>query len=274
MRKFTTIVLALGLVLASCQKEEAVDVPGNIPGMGDAVGELQVDPYSFPEGIEILGVDGVGEEGTIAIEGDASLKSTYANEAVQTYGNFGSGGRFVKVLIKLKNTTNKNRTCYFPRGCIFKVNIPDYQHGMLCQWAWVNIKANSERTIVLHLYCINKGKNSSDPSAQYNIVGITKSVPVWNLLRKIGWKKINWECYNRNDDVKASLKSDEVLTYQEITNQLQNTIWALTNGTGTTEEQLSFIESIPMLEAGSYPADLDDRSIAPPYYIDEYTPAQ
>ncbi len=184
----------------------------------------------------------------------------------------GSGGKWVKVKVTMRNTSDKRRTVYFPRGLVFKVNKQDYQHAMLLQWTWICIQPQAEREFVLYLYCINKGKHGSDPQANFSILGITNSNTMWRLLRMIGWRKVNLEHYEQVGSV-AQLKADG-LDYNTITENLQEAVWSMTNGDGLTETDIQFIESIPMLEEGTYPADLDDKTVEAPYRFDEYTPVQ
>lgn len=276
MKRFLSFLfVAVLVVFTACQKEEIEEVPGNVPGMGDAVGDLEVDPYNFHEDFEFIGEIGGFEEGSVAVQGDASLKSISINESVQNSCNYGSGGRWVKVKMEVKNTNpSYKRGLYFPRGCIFKVNLEDYQHAILLDWAWACIQPGATRTIILHLYCINKGKNGSDAHSNFDIIGITKSRTMWKLLRKLAWRKINWEHYHTNYEIsKNSLKAsgEGDTAYEEITGVLQECVWAITNGSGLTEEQEQFIESLPMLEEGTYPKELDDKTIEPPYWFDEYS---
>lgn len=264
-------ILAIAMLVAftACQKEEVVvEAPGEIPGMGNAVGELQVqEPFNLPDGIELVGSVGGLEPGTTGnIAAEGGLKST------ETWRCYGSGGRWVKLAVTLKNTSNKYRTVFFPRGLLFKVNKEGYQHAMTLQWTWVCIQPNAERSFALNTYCINKGKHGSDPQANFSILGITNSETMWRLLRMIGWRKINLEHYQQIGTTTA-LKADE-LTYDEIQENLQDAVWSMTNGAGLIEEQIQFIESIPMLEDGSYPEGLDDTTVEAPYYFDEYTPVQ
>lgn len=277
MKKVLSIFFIAVLVLVTaCQKENVEDTPGNIPGMGDAEGALQVDPYEFHEDIEFIGDIGGFEEGGIAVQGDASLKSTMGSEAVQSCRNYGSGGRWVKVKMTVRNTNQTHkRGLYFPRGCIFKVNLEGYQHAILLDWAWACLWPNETRTIVLHLYCINRGKHGSDAHSNFDIIGITSSQPMWRLLHLLAWRRINWEHYYTNVDLgKAELKAanEGVPSYEAITEELQDAVWAITNGSGLSDEQIEFIESIPQLPEGTYPKELDDKTVEPPYWFDEYTP--
>lgn len=278
MRKIISLMAGIVLITFTACEKEVMEEPGNIPGMGDAVGELQADPFELPEGIEIVGsIGGIGDSsgGEAAVSGSPSLKSTLSALNSQSYACYGSGGRWVKVAVTLKNSSNMYRTVFLPRGLLFKVNKEGYQHAMLLQWTWVCIKPMAERTFVLNLYCINRGLSGSDPHVEFSILGITNSDVMWSLLRLIGWRKINLEHYQVVSNVSGlKASADDIRTYEEITEVLQDAIWSLTDGTGLTEEQISFIESIPLLEEGSYPKALDDKTVEPPYYFDEYSPIE
>ncbi|MBI9061396.1 MAG: hypothetical protein JEZ14_05375 [Marinilabiliaceae bacterium] len=277
MKKILSYLFVAVLVFSTaCEKEKIEEVPGNIPGMGNAPGELQVDPFEFPEDIEFIGNASGFDGSTIAVQGNASLKSTYASKTVQSFCNYGSGGHFVKLQITVKNTNpTAKRTLFFPPGLIFKINLADYQNAILLDWIWTCIQPGQTKTFVVHLYCVNLGKKGSEANLEYEIIGVTSSLEMWRLLHMVHWHKINWEHYNSNVEIsKAKLKANGNPSYEEIADVLQDAVWAITNGSGLTQEQIEFIESIPMLEEGTYPKSLDDKTVEPPYYFEEYTPVQ
>ncbi|MBS2099100.1 hypothetical protein [Carboxylicivirga linearis] len=271
MRKILSVFAVLAIVVFTACEKEQIEEPGNIPGMGDNESALSVDAFDLPEGIELVGsMTGVVETTAIAVDkNDLSLKTTFTNEAVQSSDNFGSGGQFVKLKCHLRNTTNQRRTVFFPRGLICKVNLEDYQSGVLLQWAWVSVAPNASREFVLHLYCINKGKHGSDATSKYSILGITNSNVMWKLINRIGWKMVNWEHYYNGTSTAAVLKQNS-LTYEEVTEGLQDAVWSMTNGDGLSESQIEFIESIPSLNQEDLPADLINGTIDPLKYYPEY----
>ncbi|MCU4173849.1 hypothetical protein [Carboxylicivirga sp. N1Y90] len=259
------------VAFTACEKDEEVveETPANIPGMGAAAGELQVDPFNIEtefEGIEIVGaIEGVSPDASpIANE----LKSTSAAQSRNCYGS----GHDVRVRVTLKNTSSKRRTVWLPRGLVFKVNKANYQHAMLMQWTWICIQAGETRTFDLNLYCINKGDLGSDSSAEFSILGITNSKVMWRLLRMIGWRKINLEHYEQVAD-KSALKAETALSYETIVDNIQEAVWDLTNRSGLDSEREEFIMSIPMLEDGTYPTTLDDKTVDLPEWWNEYIPA-
>jgi len=260
--------LAVAVTFTACEKEETPEGPGNIPGMGDAGGELQTTKFDLPDGIELVGLDGENSDREDGDLGAAALKSSENT----SYRCYGSGGRFVKVKLTLRNTSDIGRTVFFPRGLIFKVNKEGYQHGILLQWMWVCLNPGQTRTIIIRLYCLNRDKLDSNPQVNFTIAGITKSEFMWRLIRLLGRKKINYEHYiaqNTSAQLKAGVEGP---SFGTISQELQDAVYAITNKTGLTESQIEFIESIPELATGSYPAGLEDESIPLPPWVEEYTP--
>lgn len=179
----------------------------------------------------------------------------------------------MKLKCQLRNNTDDNRTVFFPKGLLCKVNKEGYQNGILLQWSWVCIPPKSDRIFILHVFCINYGKSGSDAESDYNFLGITSSPLMKELCDKIGWRKINYEHYYGNGTSTSALKEENV-TYDEIAEDLQNAVWSITNGDGLTDEHISFIESLPLLEEGTYPTELEDETVEYPYYFEEYTPVK
>lgn len=283
MKKLYLSLLAIALIFAlSCQKSDVTnpDETGNIAGMGNAPGELAVTPFEFPADIVLVGnvAAGVdrGESGETAalVSGNDEVNSTLKSGRLNNI--YGSGGKWIKVDLTFNNNSRKLRTIFLPPGLVFKVDKPGYQHGILMQWVWIVIKPNSNRTVRVHLYCINKGKDGSGKEVSYAIAGVTKSKAFKELLDRLGWCKINYEHYVYNSTLKSGslLKSDEngEEKYKEISDMMQEAVWAVTNGTGLSEEQIAAIEALPVLEEGTYPPNLSLETVNEWDYFDEYGP--
>lgn len=269
MRNLLSLVFIALFLFTACELKEDPETYGNIPGMGNTEGELQATSFDLPDGIELIGsITGLGDEANVAVSGESNFKSTEGNQS--NYPCYGSGGKWVKVVITMRNTSSNWRTVFFPRGLLFKVNNSGYQHAMLLQWVWKSIPPNQDVTFVLNLYCINKGLDGSSNHVNYDICGVSSSPIMLEFLSRIGWRKINYEHFNI---VGGDFKSTQV-DYEIITENLQEAIWTITNGNGLTQEQIDFIESIEVMEEGTYPKELDDPSVAVPTYFDEYTPAE
>ncbi len=250
MRKLMFMSLLIsGFLFGACEKDTPVDVPGNIPGMGDNTAALEVKPVDLPENVSVVGVIKGYEE------------SNKSASLFPDFKLFGSGCNYVTVEYTLRNDNNFPVTVFIPPGTIFKSSNPAYQHGILLQWVWVVIPAKSQRTVVLYLYCINDGKYNSDSSVTFEMVGRTLSKPILGLLDLLTLKKINYEFYDEQS-------SREVY---ELTKTLQDAIWGLTNyGNSISNEVKGLINGLPSLDKDVIPEAFYNNSATLPVYFDEY----
>ena len=253
MKKVLLGIAALSLIFVSCTKV-AEESAGNIQGMGNTPGNLEIEsPFVLPEGIVLVG-DITGLDNSAAKAGDSKAIAPYC---------YGSGGKMIKLKITLLNTSNKYKTIFFPKGLLWKCNQEGYQDALLCQTTWCTVEPNSQRTILMDLYCINYGRDPSDNLSSYRILGITSSKIIWSFLNRIGWRKINFEHWY------SPSKGDAQPSYEEITERFQNIVWDLTNhGVEISDEDKAFIESIPELAPEEIPV-VDENSRYPEYF-DEY----
>ena len=225
MRRSVIVVIFSFLIgLTSCEKEKH-ELPGKIPGMGTAGGELAIDQdFKMPEGVVIIGdITGLSPEMT-------------------GYTRRGSG-EAVRLQMTITNTTQKDTIIYFPKGLLLKSDRPDlYQNGMLLQATWVDVAANSEMKVFLDSYCINLGIPGPDENATYTIPGTTGSELMKELLETVSWSMINYEMVHNSQIYSCPL------TYGEITDRLQNIVHNVTTrGIDVTAEDKEFIVGIPEL---------------------------
>jgi hypothetical protein len=238
---FNLLILSL-FFLSSCEKDK-LDSPGNIPGMGSNSDELQIkELYTLPKEISIIG--------SITEGFDWSLPRY--------------GGGSVHMKITLLNHGNSDRTVFFPKGLIFKCNSPDNHNLMVLQTCWICLKQNSSKTFIQDAYCINHArKHPADPGITFEMLGLSDSQVINNLLDMISWRKINYEMIVGSSSV---LNRDK---YNEIMEHLMNTVWNLTDkGIDITDENRAFIENIPELS----PLEIPQKDYAGqfPDYFDEY----
>lgn len=260
MKKIYLLLAAVSLIgFNSCEKNVS-ETAGNIPGMGNTPGELQVkEPYKVPDGISIIG-DITGLDNASAKSGESRL----ADDSKSSVSKFGSG-KSVRIQITLLNSRNHPRTVFFPKGLIWKCLNNEYQHGLQCQTAWVVLGPNEMRTINLDLYCANLEIPEPNVEGKYKILGITSSKVLWSLLDKIGWKKINYEMIFGS----ISGKGDESPSYEQITERLQLIVHNLTDrGIKMTAEDEAFLNSIPELAIEEIP--VTDENSQYPVYFEEF----
>jgi hypothetical protein len=263
MKKTLVFIIILSLIgFTSCEKTES-EVPGQIPGMGNTPGKLQVkESYSLPSGIIITSAI-TGLEPTKS--GSESLKS--AEDIKSDISWFGSG-KLVRLKLTLLNSKNSACTVFFPKGLVWECQQGSFQHGLQIQTIWVTIQPNDSRTIIIDLYCVNLGIPAPDHTASFKILGVTNSQVMWSLLSLINWRKVNYEMiYGTIHFGKGSTEVGP--TYDEITNRLQGIVHDLTNrGLAISEEDKAFILGIPELSPEDIP--LVDQNSKFPEYFEEF----
>jgi hypothetical protein len=223
------LVFMAMMTLNSCEKLFIDDSPGNISGMGNNNGELQIkEPYELPEVIVLIKPIA---EGII----DGSLP------------RYGSGSVHLK--ITLLNYSDTAKTVYFPKGLIFKCNSPVYHNLMVLQTCWICAQPNGPKSFILDTYCINTGKKHlAPPDVTFEILGLSDSKVINNLLDLIGWRKINYEMIIGSPSVP---KTD---AYLDVMQPLRDLVWKLVSpGGNIADEDKLFIESIPELSASEIP---------------------
>lgn len=267
MKKTLLLFAAVAFIgLSSCEKHIS-ETPGKIPGLGNTPGEIKIkEPFVMPDGISVIG-EIAGLENSSAT-GD--LKPFIFNDSKATVPHYGSGC-VVRLKLTLLNTKNHPRTVFFPKGLIWKcLNNGVYQHGISCQIFWVTLAPNEKRTSYIDLYCTQNGIPAPDQDGKYIIWGVTDSKVLWDLLNKIGWRKINFEWIYGNLLSKAEMA--EGPTYEEITERLQVMVHNLTNaGIPISAEDEEFLNSIPELPAELRPV-VDENAQFPEYFEELLVP--
>ncbi|RXQ97430.1 hypothetical protein EO244_00650 [Ancylomarina salipaludis] len=226
MKKNILLVAFSFLVVVSflsCQKHKSGnDDPGNIPGMGDAGGELEVeDTLSFPIESFFVG-DIAGCEANI-IPADNPV---------------GSGGEWVILDVSIQNITGNGADFYLLGGSVIECQTEGYQHAICIQRIDIFVEAETTKTCKLLVYCINKGRSGSSPDITYLIKGVSSSNRMMRLVEALANKKIDIRDYlpdNKNE-------------FKEISKEIQDIVWAITNGSGLSDEDWTFINSLPLIE--------------------------
>lgn len=225
MRKIIILVsffFIVTLTFLSCSKDKSNnDDPGNIPGMGEAGGELEVEgPSSFPIQPSIIGeITGVEVS------------------PLPTSNLVGSGGGWVILDIEIDNTTDKKADFYLLGGSVIECQREGYQHAICINRVDVSIEAEMSKRIKLLVYCINRGRSGSSPDISYIIKGVSSSDRMMRLVEALADKKIDIRDYlpnNRNE-------------FETMCIKIQDIVWAITNGSGLNAGDWDFINSIPVV---------------------------
>jgi len=136
--KFSVIVMILiAGTLIYCEKQNQKnqeEIAGQIPGMGNAEGELQVtQPFVLPEGISIEGnIKGVGDPPATA-EGVSDMGKSRIKNGSYDILKLGSGGQWIVLDLIFANANPFNIEFIIPGGCVFECRTEGYQHGIALQ---------------------------------------------------------------------------------------------------------------------------------------------
>lgn len=239
MKKIKYLVAAVLIVVGSfvsCDKSdsESKDDPSNIPGMGEAGGSLEVvAPFVMPLGVSIIGeISGFGD-GVDAVEGGSALLESSLINTKSGFFSRGSGGQWIILEILLQNDNDEETDFSFASGCLFECQHQNYQHAICMGPVRFRLAARIQTRIKLLLYCINKGRSGSEAGIGYNLRGVTKSERMMKLCNALQYKKIDVSYYE-----------GQMSDYLVKCNRIQDIVWAITNGTGASEDDWHFIENL------------------------------
>jgi hypothetical protein len=256
---YLTLITMTGFT--SCEKI-ITETPGNIPGMGNSDKRLEIkSAYKLPDGIGIVGlITGIEEN-------DPKLQVDYKPEYGAKSSSYFGSGKLVRLTLTLVNSKSVARTVFFPKGLVWECQEAGFQHGLQIQTTWISLQPNTTRNVVIDLYCCNLGLPGPTSETSYKILGITSSRVLWNLLDRIGWRKVNYEMIS-----KTNAKGEAITgpSYDQITERFQAMIHDLTDrGIQIAEEDVLFINSIPELASEEIP-QVDENSKFPDYF-EEFT---
>ncbi len=244
MKKILVYVMAVTMIgMFSCSEEEDSSAEIGYPGMGSRVDEALTisEEFVLPEGVEISSKI-VGTTPTYSTD----LKSN-SDEVVDVVTN-GLGGQFITLVFDIINNNMEDLIVELPAGLLFKLiddiiiidevgySIEDFQRGIVLNYVNVGVGANDTTTVVLNLFCLNKGLNGSTLSEpgvclEYEIVGTTDAESILTLI-----DAINVEPYQYLDEsisdtfiniIEEGEYTDSELAY--FTENIQRMLWYLTN---------------------------------------------
>ncbi len=230
-------------------------LPGEIPGLGEAAGELTGKQFTLPNGIELEGtimglnsrIFNLSSSFTPALfpEIHARKEKNLQEKAFDLRASADpeiavGSGYYVRVLAILNNENNTDTEVVFPAGLIVRALSSSNQSGVLLKKTSVTVPKNGSLNVGLILYCGNASRSPSGSSAQYEWGVVTDSKLILELCDLLKNKKINYEEF-----AKA-----EYNTYKDQVDELQSILWSLTDGdpeysNGLTDMQKEYIASLP-----------------------------
>lgn len=256
------LLMGVSLVFLSCQKEDGPPVdtpevtdyePGEIPGLGNADGELTGTPYVLPDGVELTEQLRGGGEWTdyfapamnyaaaprrTALRGKTLPQKAQTQIADETMIWRGSGYGYVDIMVSLTNTNSTATNVEFPAGLILRNEAGDCQNGVLLKKVVLQIPANEAVRICLSFYCGNLSRGSAYSDDFYSWGVVTDAAPILDLCERVKDKKINIEDYDSTSSVDYNF-------YYDVVNELQSIVWRITDGSGLTENNIEYINSLP-----------------------------
>ncbi|MFV0539147.1 MAG: hypothetical protein ACK5M3_17545 [Dysgonomonas sp.] len=233
-------LFTIPILFTSCSSDDEKEIiiddqPGEIPGLGNAEGEITGAEFILPNGIEL--------EGDIVGISYKHTKSTLKNEAPESF-DFSNAtksatevigsGYYVQVTVKLTNTTNRDIDVIFPARLVVKSLSGRYQNGVLLKRTKAIAPANATHTVALLMYCGNSSMSPSSTSEKYKWAAISNSSLIVDLCNRLVNKKINYEEFSGSES-----------GYRNQVDNLQHILWNLTDGTGLRESDIEYIDSLP-----------------------------
>ena len=259
-------LMFMGCFLLSCEKNEPTGggetppatsdyAPGEIPGLGNAEGELTGTPYLLPEGVELLQeLEGGGywtdyfsplwdyaaapQRKALARKAlpEKTPSKVAANEDIVYRG---SGTGYVDILVNLANNNSSATVVEFPAGLILENVSGNCQNGVLLKKVKVEIPAGGTVRICLSFYCGNLSRSSAHGGDVYTWGVVTDAAPIIELCNLLKNKKINIEEYNPTSQVDYNY-------YDYIVDDLQSIVWKITDSTyGLNDSDREYINSLP-----------------------------
>jgi len=260
--KLTAFLFAtmIAFNFSSCKKDDQTNQDnaeaGNIPGLGSTAGQLTGTPFTLPDGVKLSGnITGgnqwgywfsfagysapqrplINQKGEVETRPLATLRSA---EASPTIYYFGSGSGCVDLLIPLSNTRSTSVTVTIPAATILVSASGDYQNGILLQTVTITIPANSDYLVCLALYCGNLSRHASSDEEIYKWGVVSNVKPLLDLCDLLKNKKINISAFSPS-------VSDDYATYIDQASLLQVIVWKITEESGITGDDISYINSLP-----------------------------
>jgi len=235
------------LMVTACSSDDDENnapnyLPGEIPGLGEAGGQLTGTTFVLPTGIKLQEqIKGYGgyiyarsssvpvSYSEIFAEKERQLQNTplvlRASAASDADVIVGSG-YFVSVLCILNSTNNTDTEVVFPAGLIVKALSSDHQNGVLLKKTSVVVPKNGSLKVALVMYCGNAGRSASSSSYEYEWGVVTNSDLILDLCNRLKDKKINFEEFSKNEGLDV---------YKEQVDVIQGILWSLTDGYSTSE---------------------------------------
>jgi len=227
MKKVLFIILSAVVLFSftSCTKDKVQDeveepVLYSLNGLGNNSGEPTGEEFELPTFVKIIGEIRGGEMPGAKTNIDKSIPAPQLKDGIFTaYGT----GTYVHVYMGFLNTLGADIVLNIPGGLMFQDNTRYTQHGVILQDAHIPIGANDTVYVKLEAYCLNKEITGG---GNYNT--IYEMGPVTNYPDLV--------------QIIDILKTKQLPIGNEYS--IQTIIWNVTDGTGITEADIDYLNSL------------------------------
>ncbi|MDO1449687.1 hypothetical protein Q0590_25645 [Rhodocytophaga aerolata] len=223
------------VIFSSCSNEDEgekmAELSGKIKGMGKQPGEPEGPPFVVPPWFQIEEIRG------------SSLAEPEANSCI-----FDGTGEWMVLNVKFRNTEDEEKlltipagTIIWPIGDVLVSTAHLYQGGIIIEKIVVKVPPTPSGSggcnIKLLAYCINKSKEFSDPEMVYKFGNISNAPQIRNFLKLVEKKKLAYSAFDGSEPTAFS--------YGEITREIQEIIWNITDKDGLEKEDIEYLEKLP-----------------------------
>ena len=135
----------------------------------------------------------------------------------------GFSAQLVEVCVTLHNSTTSTITTTFPAGIVLISKSAEVQNGTQVQPIAVPVRAGSDTTVILELYCVNLSRHATAPGDEYTLGVVTDNAG----LREI-----------------ATILANKVIDESSVWD-VQDAIWEVSDGDGLTSETRTNLQALP-----------------------------
>ena len=162
-------------------------------------------PFTLPTGVTTVGV----------------LKGPDASCAAAT--RVGFSVQLVEVCVTLHNSTTSTVMTTFPPGIVLISKSNEVQNGTQVQPIVVPVRAGSDTTVVLELYCVNLTRHATAPGDEYTLGVVSDNAGLREIVNILANKVID----------------------ESSVSTVQDAIWEVSDGDGLTSVTRTDLQSLP-----------------------------
>ena len=155
------------------------------------------------------------------VTSDGALKGPDASCDAAT--RVGFSAQLVEVCVTLHNSTTSTITTTFPAGIVLISKSADVQNGTQVQPMVVPVRAGSDTTVVLELYCVNLSRHATAPGDEYTLGVVSDNAGLREII---------------------TILASKVVDESSVWN-VQDAIWEVSDGGGLTAATRTNLQALP-----------------------------